>query len=153
MAVRVAGNWELSWNTPLKEADLWAFVLRDFDIKDWFMWPVTGIKHCEHRSVGLHEYPSIEGIFEANQDFHHVYVEPANSKFAHSGVSLKDFQHPSDALYIFGSAHFNPMVCYAKEEDQSIFIPTVHNAGVLWPHQCLAVIMYDRLLKDGAFGN
>ena len=43
MSVAVAGLWELGWNTPIKEADLWEFMLRDMGVNLWSMAPVSGI--------------------------------------------------------------------------------------------------------------
>ena len=30
----------------------------------------------------------------------------------------------------------------------SVIIPTIHNKGVPWPHSCLMVILYDRLINE-----
>jgi hypothetical protein len=147
MAIKVAGRWELSWNTPIKEAELWNLVLRDFEIKDWYMWPVSGIRHNEEQSVHLHEYHDFKDILEDNKDIVHVYVEPNNPVYPHNGVDLRDFKHPKNVLYIFGSVGFNPIIGSKREKDLSVTIPTIQNKGVPWPHQCLFVVLYDRLVK------
>jgi hypothetical protein len=154
-AIKVAGHWELSWNAPIKEAELWNFPLRDFGIKDWFMWPVSGIKHNESRKVALHERHTFEAILEENQDLPHVYVEPYNPAFSdYIPIDLRKFAHPEDVLYIFGSAHFNPITFnHAREQDCMVAVPTVGNRGVLWPHQCLVTILYDRLVKGDSNSN
>lgn len=145
--IRIAGHWELSWNTPIKEAELWNLVLRDFEIKEWFMWPVSGIRHNEQRTVNLIEKHEFKDILEINQDLTHVYVEPDNPHYRHYGTDLREFEHPKDVLYIFGSVGFNPVIHHKKEEDLGIIIPTIQNKGVPWPHQCLMVVLYDRLVK------
>ena len=141
--IAVAGHWELSWNSPIKEAELWNLLLRDFGVTEWHMWPVSGVKNNEWRLVNLIEHPDFNSILEANQDLTRVYVEPS------TGISLEEFEHPENALYIFGSAHFNPVLGHLRDEDKSLFIPTIQNKGALWPHQCLTTILYDRLIKDG----
>jgi len=145
--IKIAGNWELSWNTPIKEAELWNFVLRDFEIKYWYMWPISGIRHNENNTVSLIEKHDLKSILEDNQNLTHVYVEPDNDHYRHYGTDLRDFEHPKDVLYIFGSAHFNPVIGHKRAHDLGIIIPTIQNKGVLWPHQCLLTILYDRMVK------
>ena len=145
--IKVAGHWELSWNTPIKEAELWNFVLRDFEVEYWYMWPVSGIKHNEEQRVHLLERRDIKEILAENQNIVNVYVEPENPLFPHNGINLRDFKHPENVLYIFGSAHFNPILGNKKDKDLSLTIPTIRNNGVLWPHQCLAILLYDKLVK------
>ncbi len=146
--IRVAGNWELSWNTPIKEAELWNFVLREFEIPKWFMWPITGIKHNEERAVELVEKKTFQDVLAENEDVARVFVEPADHRDRYVTKDLREFQHPADVVYIFGSAHFNPMFsAKLRENDAAISVPTIQNAGVLWPHQCLLTVLYDRLVK------
>ena len=147
--IAVAGHWELSWNTPIKEAELWNLVLRDFAVEDWWMWPVSGIRQNEKRWVHLYERPDIKTILaEVDPDLQRVYAEPKNIKYPHDGADLPDFDHPENVLYIFGSIGNNPMIGnFRPGVDLSLTIPTVHNTGVPWPHQCLMVILYDRLVK------
>lgn len=148
--IKVAGHWELSWNTPIKEAELWNLMLRDFGISEWYMHPVSGIRHNERQTVNLYERPSMREILDENKDLTKVFFEPYNEiQQPEQGVDLRDFEHPEDVLYIFGSAHFNPVGLFKEEGDLLVQVPTVQNAGVLWPHQCLAVCLYDRLVKEG----
>ena len=148
MTVTVVGHWELSWNTPIKEADLWDLPLRDFGVSDWWMWPVTGIRHGEQK-VTLRERASLAEILEEVSGTR-VFVEPRNEHFDSSmtSVDLQNFSHPEDSLYIFGSAHFNPTVAHKKGDDLGVTLPTVENNGVLWPHQVLVAVLYDRLVKS-----
>ena len=41
--VRIAGFWELGWNTPIKEIELWEYPLKDFNVDKFYMTPITGI--------------------------------------------------------------------------------------------------------------
>lgn len=145
--IKVAGHWELSWNTPIKEIELWNLLLSDYGISDWYMWPVSGIKNTK-QSVNLHERHTFKDMLAENEDLNHVYFEPYNPvQQKERGIDLRDFQHPKDVLYIFGSAHFNPVSRTKKEDSVIVQVPTIRNTGVLWPHQCLAVCLYDRLVK------
>lgn len=148
MAAIVVGHWELSWNTPIKEAELWNLPIRDFGLTDWRMWPVSGIVHHE-QAVTLTEYPNFQSILADLDDaVTRVFVEPNSEPFVLDSVSLPDFKHPENVAYIFGSAHFNPTISNMRDQDLAVTVPTVLNDGVLWPHQCLVTIMYDRLVKS-----
>lgn len=139
--IQVAGNWELSWNTPIKEAELWNLPLRDFGVTDWWMWPVSGIRQNE-QSVTLHERHSIDDILHENEHLTWVFLEPG-------GDSLHEFNHPQDVMYVFGSAHHNPVARgLPRTGDKVITLPTINNDGVLWPHQVLVTLLYDRLVKS-----
>ena len=149
MMIKVAGRWELEWNTPIKEADLWNLLLRDFDVKDWFMWPISGIRNSEIQ-VNLQERETFEDILadKGVKGLKRVYFEPYNVvQQPERGIDLREFEHPKDVLYIFGSAHYNPVQGHKTDDDIIVQMPTVHNTGVPWPHHVLAVCLYDRLVK------
>jgi len=146
--IKVAGNWELSWNTPIKEAELWNLLLHEYKISDWYMWPVSGIRLLRTHTVNLHERHTFKDILAENEDLIHVYFEPYNpTQQKEQGIDLREFEHPKDVLYIFGSSHFNPVGGNKKDGDSLVVVPTICNGGNLWPHQCLAICFYDRLLK------
>lgn len=149
--IAVAGRWELEWNTPEKEVHLWSLLLRDFQISNWYMWPVTGITHSESSWVNLHEYDSLPKILSLPEQkpLTRVFFEPYNPvQQPEQGIDLRDLKHPTNALYIFGSAHFNPVPGNMTKDDILVQVPTIENKGVLWPHQCLAICLYDRLVKN-----
>ena len=149
--IKVVGHWELDWNTnPEIESYLWNLPIRDFGIKDWYMWPITETRNREGR-INLYERDNLKTILEENKDLTKVFVEPqnpVNKKAFHNGESLESFEHPKDVLYIFGSAHYSSTK-HKTDKDLSVVIPTIQNKGVLWPHQCLVTILYDRLVKRG----
>jgi hypothetical protein len=144
----VVGRWELEWNVPQQESVLWAFPLRDFGVTDWRMWPVTGIR-CPESQVTLTEGHTLDELLpEAGV---RVYLEPVcpNFPFPFPNRPLHEFEHPADAVYVFGSAHFNPTVGNrVREQDHIVTLQTVQNGGVLWPHQVLTTVLHDRLVKQ-----
>lgn len=150
MAVTVAGNWELSWNTPIAEGHLWNLPLRAFEVEEWKMTPVTGIKNTDagtKYATNLTEYHTFEEML-ADCAGTRIFVEPPNKFNRIEMTLLQDFVHPEDAVYIFGSAHLNPTQLYAKEGDLGLTVPTTRGSGVCWPHQIMVAIMYDRLVKS-----
>ena len=148
MAVTVVGGWELSWNSPIKEADLWELPLRDFEVSDWWMWPVSGIRNTQ-RAVTLSERGSLLDVLDEVQGTR-VFVEPRNPVFEQTMNSewLHEFEHPEDAVYIFGTAGHNPVVQAWKPGDLIVSLETMENKGVLWPHQVLVTVLHDRLVKS-----
>lgn len=142
--VAVAGLWELGWNNPLMESYQWTFVLRDFGVKRWYMSPVTGIIHNEHRNgvIDLKEANDFQDILDLGEDLTRVYVDEK------AETLLPHFDHPRNALYIFGRAGVSTMNAHRREGDLAVKIPTVQNKGVLWPHQCLLTVLYDREIKS-----
>lgn len=135
---KLAGLWELGWNTPLKELELWEYIAKDFGVEEFYMTPVTGIY-----SNAVTEKHSMQEILDENKDMTKVYVDENGE------VDLVDFKHPENALYVFGKAGSSPVATYASAGDLTVRIRTVNNKGLLWPHQAATLILYDRMLKEG----
>jgi len=147
--VKVVGHWEIGYMAPIMEHHFWGLPLWDFGVTEWYMWPVSGIKN-NIRKTNLYEKETLKEILEINKDVKHIYVEPYNPAYpiTNCGTDLREFEHPKDALYIFGSAHYNPLAAHKREEDLAVTIPTIQNAGVLWANQCVVMILYDRIVKE-----
>lgn len=112
------------------------------------MWPVSGIRQGE-REVTLHERQSLPDILDENEDLAFVFLEPVSERLGVNPAPLQDFEHPEDVLYVFGSAHFNPVAAgLTRPGDAVVALPTLHNKGVLWPHQVLVAVLYDRMVKE-----
>jgi hypothetical protein len=132
--IKVVGTWELGWNTPIMEYDLWAYMLQDFGA-DFIMWPVSGIK--QPRVV---EYNTLEEVLEDNSNLTPVFVDENGE------VELGNFEHPEDAIYVLGKASFSPWDAAGKK-GLSVRIDLPDSKGGLWPHQAIALILHDRLRK------
>ena len=145
----LCGHWEQSWLAPVTEAPMWAWPIRDFGGSDWRMWPISGIE-CPDQAVTLTEYRDVQAMLVDLPDDHvRVFVEPDRKVFPiDSPTPLSDFDHPAKAAYIFGSAHFNPTIANRRADDPCIVLPTVANAGVLWPTQVAVALLHDRLVKS-----
>lgn len=132
--IEVAGIWELGWNTPIVEHDIWAYPLRDFGVDAWHMCPVSGI-----RSEHVIEHPDLGELIEnkRNAGKQIVFVDEGGD------TDLEDFQHPVDPLYVFGKASMSPLRAYKKEGDLSIRITTPNNLATMWPHQTAVMVLYD----------
>lgn len=137
MTIKVAGMWELGYCAPLTEFDLWAFPLRDFGVAEWIMAPVSGI------GKRVTEVEQISEAFDANPELTVVFVDEKGE------TPLQDFQHPEDALYVLGRASFSPLLSLGHTvKHVSVKIETKEGKGLLWPHQAIAVVLYDRAKKS-----
>lgn len=134
--IKVAGIWELGYSAPLVEFDVWQFMLRDFGVDQWIMTPVSGI------AQPIHEVAAMEDAISENPELTPVFVDEKGK------TTLKDFEHPANALYLFGKASYSPFTALAQEGECSIRVETVNNQGLLWPHQAAAIVLYDRLMKS-----
>lgn len=147
------GHWEQSYLAPLTEAPFWALPLRDFGVCDWWMHPVSGVVNNEQQ-VRLSERASLEDCMAELADRTFVFVEPPTPAFPVTTDPewLVDFDHPDEAVYVFGSAHFNSMLQgYDPNRDRHIALETHGNKGVLWPHQVAVTVLHDRLMKQKGF--
>jgi tRNA(Leu) C34 or U34 (ribose-2'-O)-methylase TrmL len=136
MTIKVAGMWELGWCAPLTEFDLWAFPLRDFGVAEWIMAPVSGVQKK------VTEVAGIDAAIAANPELTVVFVDEDGA------TPLQEFRHPEDALYVLGRASSSPMRSFgAAHEHVSVRIETQEAKGLLWPHQAIAIVLYDRARK------
>lgn len=138
--VKVAGLWEQNWLVPLTESYLWTFPMRDFGISEWAMWPTTGIIP-NGSTINLTEYNDMElMVNEFSEDYTRVFVDEQGDEL------FSEFEHPEKAVYFFGNVGRTPL-SYKRPQDKSIRIKTIKDKGMLWPHQCMTIVLYDRLMK------
>lgn len=138
MTVKMAGVWELAWNTPIKEVELWEYPLRDFGVETLIMEPVSGIRNTfisETNNLGI----TLDELRAQGNTI--VFVDENGTE------NLETFVHPENVVYVFGKASISPMLAYMKEGDRSVVIQTPNQIAGLWPHQCAVLIMADRVRK------
>ncbi len=133
--IKVAGVWELGWNTPFMEYELWRMLMREFQLDEWYMTPVTGIDKGRDRVT---ETRHIRDCISLNPDFTPIFVDEDGDE------NLSDFIHPENALYILGKVGGSPKT----KSDLSLRVETPAGKGLLWPHQILSIILYDRMKKS-----
>lgn len=131
----VAGLWELGWNTPIKEVELWKFMVKEFNVDSFAMTPISGI-----RDKSVKEFDTIDDIINH-------YNLPVVIVDERAETNLAEFVHPKDVIYLFGRANYSPLSNYFKN-CMSVKIETIGDSGRLWPHQAASIILYDRLKKS-----
>ena len=134
--VVVAGMWEMGWNTPMMEVDLWKYPMRDFQVDEFAMTPVSGI---QNKSVK--EFASIDDIIK----HYHLPLIVVDER---GTTNLADFEHPKSALYLFGKAGFSPLSNYFKIAESLKIETPRKKGGLLWAHQAASVVLYDRYKKS-----
>lgn len=132
--IKVLGCWEVGWNVPLTESDLWIMPLREFGVDELLMTPVSGIAYKRVR-----EYPSVAEALGAHPNLTPVFVDEKGE------VELEDFEHPEDAIYVFGKVSYSPYIQLGSGH-KSVRIKT-EAKGMLWPHQAMSIVLYDRTRK------
>lgn len=137
--VIVAGFWELGWNTPIKEYDLWHFPMLDFGVQEIAMIPVSGIAKSN-----IKEFKELDSLLEYYNECTPVICSEEGE------IDLTDFEHPTNALYIFGNTNYSPFNRFANEKNvKSVRFSTPTGKSTIWGHQAASIVLYDRYLKDG----
>lgn len=141
--IAVLGHWELGYHAPITEQYYWSLPLRDFEVVDWNMSPVSGI-HNREREVNLTEWATYDDYFAANPDIKRVFLEPRTKHQNPDTIWLDEYEHPEECVYVFGSAHYNPTGMHVRPEDDVVTVRTRQNKGVLWAGQAMCITMYER---------
>lgn len=93
-----------------------------------------------------------EEIFDATElpDLPLVVMSPENARFVPGTVSIVDFVHPAECVYLFGSdhVHLSEVELGERRPDHVVYIPTgsIHE---MYSHTAGAVTLYDRMMKNG----
>ena len=144
--IKIAGHWEIDYMVPLVESYFWSWPLRDFEVTEWLMCPVSGIKNPEQR-VNLTEFPDYKTMLGSCENLKRVFLEPRTNHQNPNTIWLHDFEHPKDCVYVFGSNHYNPSLSHKRKQDVAVSIKTVQDKGVIWANQCAFLVLYDRRIK------
>jgi len=133
--IQVIGSWELGWNAPIKEYDLWKHMLDDFSIDKWIMSPITGI------SKNVIEVPDISEYLDQQNWADVIFIDENGT------IELEEFQHPENVIYVFGRTGFSAWEAFGRK-GKAVKIQTPAGAiGGLWAHQAAAIVLYDRWMK------
>lgn len=123
--------------------DQWSYLFSNFGIESIFQIPVEN---------GADLYQATKKIANAGslpKDKSLVVVQPQDGKYVQGTESLSDFEHPDDAIYMFGGSH-DVMTLEdlgGRVPEHTVFIPLVK-------HECYAfsaayMVLWDRKVKNG----
>jgi hypothetical protein len=126
--------------------DQWSFLLSNFgDPECW---------EIEKASVeAVYQKPvKIKTAEELPSDRPLVVLAPEAGKYVQGTENLKDFEHPDDAIYLFGSSHLN--LCEDemgdRVADHCVYIPLVKCECYAPPAAYMT--LWDRYVKRGSHG-
>ena len=131
--------WEVGYDAPLSESVRWEMLLLEFGVDRLHMIPVSGIAAPWGNRPWLTEYQNHDELLAANTDKTLVFVDER------AETPLQDFQHPENALYIFGRTSWSALENLIQDY-LSVRIDTI-NPGCMWGHQACAIVLHDRGLK------
>lgn len=129
--------------------DQWSWVFSNFGITD--IWESHSDHDGERGKDGSIYQPTIKisSADELPKDIPLVVIQPINGRFIKGTVSLKDFEHPEDAIYMFGGSHsmmhhddFGDRVA-----DHLVYIPTVKLE--MYSFAAAYITLWDRFVKNG----
>ena len=130
----VGAVWEQGWFDQETEVNLWHYPLKDFGVDEFAMTPIFDIKNNN-----VKQFHNVELMIQH-------YGLPVINCTEYGEITLDEFTHPKDALYIFNRTSGGVM---PGKHDYSLRIETTNNKAMLWGHQAASIILYDRFIKHG----
>jgi len=152
--IKIAGHWEIGYNSPIIEAYQWGYPINEWGVDQWLMCPVSGINNkYTKRGIELKEFDHYENMLGSCPELTRVFIEPRTKHQNPDTIWLDDFDHPEDVIYVFGSAQYNPTLKHKREQDVVVSIKTKQDTGGLWPSQCLCLVLDDIRRKENGGNN
>jgi len=135
--ITVLGMWESVWmEAERTERRIWKQTIQAFGVDRWAMCDVRGGPFTSPL-----QHPSIPEMLAANPGPKTFLIPPGRV----DSIDLADYEHPSDAIYVFGNTA-QSLAGYLTNEDESVSIYTPAAAD-MFGHAVLAAVLYDRLVK------
>lgn len=118
----------------------WDFVLSHFTPDK--LWSVKGDPKQYHKPQ------VIDSVSELPKDVKIVVCAHPGGRYIQGQVSLVDYEHPGDAIYLFGHDHQNlePEELEGFDCDY-VFVPSGKNE--MYSYIAAAIVLYDRMVKYG----
>lgn len=115
---------------------MWTHIAKAFGIRDVYLIDVDGIEpFIGDAQINFRVFPTLEAVQQEFQDIL-IYVDEG-------GIPLKDFVHPTDVLYVFGS-NYGGMNVPAGAKVVSLDLDIKPYVESL-----VGIILYDRRVKLG----
>jgi hypothetical protein len=129
------------------EQDQWSWVFTNFGITD--IWERNKL---DDRDTKIYQESVAVDTTADLPDFPLVVMSPPDARFIPGTISLADFDHPDDCIYLFGANHdvLSDIYLGDREPDHAVYIQTVK--GEMYSHAAAYVTLWDRYVKRGDFG-
>lgn len=128
--------------------DQWSFVFSNFGVTEIWERGFTNVDSKIYQPT-----VKIDTAAELPDDRPLIVLAPETGRYIQGDQSLVTFEHPDNAIYLFGGSHSN----LSDEEDLGgrgpdmlVYIPTVKHE--MYGYAAGYIVLYDRLVKRGGFG-
>lgn len=144
--VKIAGCWDTRLlPTPSVEYNSrWKFLVRGFELDGIYMTPITGFVEGHRTSEDLRDHViELESVMEAvsiNPELVPVLVDECSPN------RLQTFEHPEDAIYLFGRTGHSVFGTWTGESVRVEYPGQL--SSYLQPDQAAAIVLYDRMAKS-----
>lgn len=137
MTCTVVGLWDDMWMLERAERRVWRQTIEPFKVDEWIMVPDKGT--TTHRPTQVN---TIEEALDQTVGTRIFLTHPSTFE----GLDLMTFQHPKDAVYIFGNTA-NSLASHMREQDLAVSIYTP-SRGDMFGHVVLPVVLFSRLEQE-----
>jgi hypothetical protein len=139
--------WDESWFHPYAELTLWHDLAVSYNVELLIM--VPDLRIYQFQDIKLEKYSTVEEGINAHPELTKVFLEPKSTADQNNipCESLSTFDHPSNALYIFGnSGRTNTGLVNLDRGDKVVYVPTLTDKQI-WSVECAGIVLYDRCKK------
>jgi len=125
------------------ERRLWKQTIQAYAVDQWAMCDVRGgpftspLQHADINAL-LAAYPGSKTLL--------IAPDTIEAQGVAGSIDLKDYTHPADAIYVFGSSP-ESLVNHIGETDDVVTIRTPVSAA-MFGHVALSAVLYDRMVKQ-----
>ena len=130
--ITLVSIWERGWFDASVEAFMWKQLTAAYAV-DRVIFTPTELK----QRIYPEQFNTMEEAL-ASTVGEQIFLIPGH------GESLIDFEHPQDAVYVFGNAYKSNLDIATK----IVQIPTPKNVDV-FARDAAAMVLYDRMIKNG----
>ena len=147
MTVGLLFIWDRGWFVPQIEYNMWMDLAIAYNVDLVIMIP--DLKFSTKNSIGFESYDSIENALSSHPELTKVFLEPKDIADNNNvpSESLTTFDHPKDALYIFGNSAVSNIGFVDVNNDKVVYVPTI-NQHQIWSIQVASIVLYDRSKKE-----
>lgn len=137
--IAVLGLWEKDWmDHERTERRIWKQTIQAYNVDRWCMAVAP-----PGQFTSPIQYAHIDDMFNApeHQGVRTFLVAPRTME----GTPLQNYEHPQDAIYVFGDAADN-LVRFIRPQDHVVSIFTPSQAA-MFAHAVVGTVLFDRARK------
>lgn len=125
----------------LMQREYWSYVFEQFNVDNVWERGRSSDVNSNYKLETIEEYSELPNVPL-------IILAHKNAKYIRGEVSLLDFKHPENCIYVFGSDNGN---IYPEEfggrDLTPVYIPPSNIE--MYSFQAAAIVMYDRMVEHG----